>query len=64
MKVIALLHGKTWALVDHYSRKLEYLPTKFYDYDDHYALAELEIMNYLYENTTSFVKVNLIMFEE
>lgn len=66
MKVIALLHGKTLVLIDHKERRLEYIPTYKYlnEIDDHYALAEYEIMSYLYENAANYSKIELFKFEE
>jgi hypothetical protein len=64
MTSIILLHGKTLAIVDHGNRRLFYLPLTYYQNDDHFALVEYEISSYLYENTNSFHKVELIEFEE
>lgn len=61
---ISLLHGKTLVLIDHKNRRLMYVPEYYYANDDHYALAQFEIMSYLYENTISFHKIDLLEFEE
>lgn len=64
MILIALLHDKTWVIINHKNRSMAYLPLVYYASDDHYALMEYEIMSYLYENTASYDKREIIHFEE
>lgn len=64
MILVALLNDRTWVMINNYTRSMAYLPLVYYASDDHYALMEYEIMSYLYENTTSHNKRELMHFEE
>lgn len=65
MIIIAYLHGRNLVLIDHYRRKMLYLPSNFYDFPPHYSeVSNNEIESYLYEYAYRYDKVEIIKFEE